>query len=549
MEEKMKSRSILVCILAILVALPVTAQEKVRLALADIQIQSTQPQLAFVGKGITELIAVELAKSKNVQLVDREKRTALLEEMEFGLSGLADPSKVAEMGRLLTADYLVFGEAFDMAGTFVFSLKLVRVESGEVVWADKLSESLAKYDYVAGFFAKSLLKSLNVKAASTTVAKAETAAAKNEEALVAFSRAVEAVDRKDKTAAKKELEKAKELDPGSDAVKYYLSKLAGASPRGQVEIEIYAQTYNPALVAFLDKPQVNFWGSTALPEGLRPDEGWTWIGDYHFKETTFTGRAGILFPLGGKAGISAEAQFGMVNNNCDTTVPGARLGPLYEYSTTFDRNMLGGSLGLGVRLAPELALGAALRAGRNSRPENSTDLAWFGIEDGREFSFAAETGILYRKSDETVSADLRVLWSMDPNAYVDDGDLMVYFGNWPLTINAGATLGLLDRTLFLSCRAIGEIYYDDRSGYVLRVVPSVEWWPVDWLSLRVGGEVSSLYLLETSKLGGGGMAGVSFKLGRSTLDANFAYRFLPYRAYPGEGVYEPRILIGYTYSF
>lgn len=93
----------------------------------------------------------------------------------------------------------------------------------------------------------------------------------------------------------------------------------------------------------------------------------------------------------------------------------------------------------------------------------------------------------------------------------------------------------------------------DPNAYVdadaLRIVQSVEWWSAEWLSLRAGGEFSSLYLLETSKLGGGGLAGMSFKPGRFTLDTNFAYRFLPYRAYPGEGVYEPRVLLGLTYSF
>ena len=59
--------------------------------------------------------------------VERERRAQLLEEMEFSLS---DAARVARIGKLLSADFLAFGKAVEMGDQFLFSMKLVDVETG-----------------------------------------------------------------------------------------------------------------------------------------------------------------------------------------------------------------------------------------------------------------------------------------------------------------------------------------------------------------------------------------------------------------------------------
>jgi len=51
------------------------------------------------------------------------------------------------------------------------------------------------------------------------------------------------------------------------------------------------------------------------------------------------------------------------------------------------------------------------------------------------------------------------------------------------SLSLGGSLGLLERTLFQAGRAITEIYYDSRSGFMLRLVPAAEWWPFSFIGL------------------------------------------------------------------
>jgi len=104
-----------------------------RIALSDFAVHSNNPKYEFMGKGIAEMIAVELAKSTGLDLIEREKRAEILEEIEFALSHLADTTKQVEVGKMLAAKYLVFGEIIEMDKEVLISLRMVDVETAKVV--------------------------------------------------------------------------------------------------------------------------------------------------------------------------------------------------------------------------------------------------------------------------------------------------------------------------------------------------------------------------------------------------------------------------------
>jgi TolB-like protein len=64
-----------------------------RIALSDFAVHSDNPRYKYIGKGISEMIAVELVRSTSVNLIEREKRAEVLEKIEFALSDLADATK------------------------------------------------------------------------------------------------------------------------------------------------------------------------------------------------------------------------------------------------------------------------------------------------------------------------------------------------------------------------------------------------------------------------------------------------------------------------
>ena len=55
-----------------------------RIALSDFAVHSKNPNYEFMGKGLSEMIAVELAKATGVDLIEREKRAEVLEEIDKG---------------------------------------------------------------------------------------------------------------------------------------------------------------------------------------------------------------------------------------------------------------------------------------------------------------------------------------------------------------------------------------------------------------------------------------------------------------------------------
>jgi len=520
--------------------------------------QPNVPDLSTVGKGITELIAVELVKSKSVTLVEREKRGELMQELEFGLSGMADPSKVSQLGGLLMADYLGFGEAIEMGPKFLISMKLIKVDTGEVVWADKLMESLTNYEYIAGFFSSSILKAMAVPVAATTVAKVENKVEKDEKALVAFSRAVEAVDRKDITTAKQELQAAKRIDPTNDAVAYYIAKLSGSSPRMQVEIDISAASFNPAMAAFLDKPILYTWLSASAD---MDSEANIQFGNLGYKERFLTVRFGILLPFMKSFGLIAEVS---PINQLNSNISSADNTPIFTNyvggTGNMDRSAYAGLLGLSWKALNELSLGASFRVGKYYQSElGYFSDPWIGYHDpsysygilpGQSLiSMTFEGGVLYKRADDNVTADLRVLYSPDTDGYLDRDAELLLEGDMPLSLSLGGSLGFLNRTLFVAGRAVTELYLDDRDGFMLRAVPALEWWPLGFLGVRGGYEFAYLNLLGTSDQGHGFMGGISLKFRGFGLDFNYTNRYRPFRHLPGYGYNESFLLIGLNYEF
>jgi TolB-like protein len=142
----------------------------IRIAVADFKVASDNTRLKYVGKGFAEMISAELAMSKAVMLIDRDRRAAILGEMEFSLSGAVDEQSQARIGKLLSADYLVFGEIIDMDAQILITCRIVRVETGEVAWTDKILGPLSDYDAVSMRLASSALKELGGETAATVAA-------------------------------------------------------------------------------------------------------------------------------------------------------------------------------------------------------------------------------------------------------------------------------------------------------------------------------------------------------------------------------------------
>ena len=120
-----------------------------------------------------------------------------------------------------------------------------------------------------------------------------------------------------------------------------------------------------------------------------------------------------------------------------------------------------------------------------------------------------------------------------------------------MPIIAAATLtGLfLDGNLLASLRLVGDYARSPLEETVLRCVPSLEWWPVRWISARAAMDVAGVWSGSASGHGLGWMAGLGIVLGDLELDLNYIERFRPYRLFPGLGNPNDRsVLVGVTWE-
>ena len=525
------------------------AAEPVTVALSDFAVNSANPGYAYLGKGFAEIVAFELKKSKDLRLVDRERRNELLSEMEFALTGLTDPSAQLEIGKLLSVRYLVGGSITDMGGPLLVSLSMVDVESGEVVWRDQVTESGGKYAYIGAYFGKSLLRHFKVQVAKSTEASLAKAKEADAASVVALSAGIAALDKGDKAKAKKELALAKKIDPANAVAGFFLSRLASASAKFKVVPERYVSYFNPAYLGGMEKDRVFFNYS----------KGWQAYGteDTNNDQLIATDDAGVFgagekrdgqsigyaYPITPNLGLSLEAVL-------------AKWGDSVVEKTVFDVYAQAGNqyvdyfgciASLGLALNPRFSLGLGVLAERKHR--QYYEVAWadstYRYDDG--WAFGGIAAAVARNRAGTLVWDVVAGYSNEKLDFYDRSlatPAFVAYGA-PLYLEQTLTLALNGQTTFFALKQSNDAYFD-RSLYYCRLMPCAEQWFLDLFSLRLGAEGSVVARGGATEFGWGATAGATVKIWKLELDANYTFRQRPSRSL--EDVIIPESLLFITIS-
>jgi len=497
-----------------------------RVAVSDFVVHSSNPRFEFMGKGIAEMMAVELRKSSGIELIERENRVELLKEMEISLSDLADSQTQVEVGRLLTADFILFGEIIDMDPEVLLSLRLTDVQSGKVVWNEKLVERLSNYDYITGYFTASILGHLNLQVAQTTAAKAGLKRSKSEEAVIALSRAIDHYDQQDMQSARQELARARSLDPGSEAARYYLSKLVVNTTKFTVMPEPYYSFQNPAYLGIIRTDTINLASGTHVYGIIyhNPIEYMNYIsfdGDKAISEFDLSMHAGYAFPLGERLGMRAGVA---LYNKMDRYWQGE----YGEEGGSSHRWGAGGVFDLGFRATDGLAVGLGVGVFSGSSGDRGP-IEPFANPD--KVVASANLGFLYRNSDESLVFDTRLGFSGETYDIIDPATLTVdRETSVPVFLESTLTFALNEHRTFVSLKQLNDLCLD-RVYYYGRLLPAIEHFFTGWFAARAGLEGSLAVLNESTRWGYGLLAGTTFRILRwhCDLDLNLTYRMRPSR--------------------
>lgn len=90
--------------------------------------------------GLAQLLINDLVTTEGVKVVERTDLQRILDELQLGHSGVADPETAAKVGKLLGAQWLVLGTYFEMGGMLFVQSRIVRVETGEILAAHALQD-------------------------------------------------------------------------------------------------------------------------------------------------------------------------------------------------------------------------------------------------------------------------------------------------------------------------------------------------------------------------------------------------------------------------
>ena len=84
-------------------------------------------------KALTDRLRVELFKTKNYNVVEREMMDEVLKEQGFQQSGCATDECMVQIGRLVGVQSIVGGSISKVGSTFSISSRIVSVETGDII--------------------------------------------------------------------------------------------------------------------------------------------------------------------------------------------------------------------------------------------------------------------------------------------------------------------------------------------------------------------------------------------------------------------------------
>lgn len=119
---------------ALALALATPALGGPRMAVAALENHTGDASMDGAGPGVAAVLTSKFARIEALEVVERDRLEALVDEIELGRSGLVDPASAAAAGKVLGADYMVFGSIFSARlPSIAVTLWVVEVETGRVV--------------------------------------------------------------------------------------------------------------------------------------------------------------------------------------------------------------------------------------------------------------------------------------------------------------------------------------------------------------------------------------------------------------------------------
>lgn len=123
---------------------PASAEfKKTKIAVLDFQLQGEGYETADMGKIVAEWLITALVKEGRFDVIERRLLQKVLEEQKFGVSGLADESTAAKLGRILGAKIVITGSVMRFQNIIEANARIIEVESTSIIAAESVKSTSA----------------------------------------------------------------------------------------------------------------------------------------------------------------------------------------------------------------------------------------------------------------------------------------------------------------------------------------------------------------------------------------------------------------------
>jgi len=204
----------------------------------------TDSAIQPLGRGLAQLLVTDLAKSRQIRVLERERMQAIVSELKLSDSARVQPSTALRSGHLLRAAKVVQGSLATRPGNQLqVNAAVVDVNSAGVKATAQGRDVLERLFDIEKQVALGLFTDMGIQLSPAERQAVDQRPTQNLQAFLLYSRGLEAQDRGDFSGAQAAFDQASSLDPGFRAAATSAanaSNLSAASQQsvGQVETAV-----------------------------------------------------------------------------------------------------------------------------------------------------------------------------------------------------------------------------------------------------------------------------------------------------------------------
>ncbi len=168
----------------------------------------------WLSTGLADMLITDLGRSERLLVVERERLSAVLQELRLVTGGLIDPPNAAQVGKITEVDWVLFGSFLVEGGHLTVEGHILEVKSGELLRVEQVEGKAEDVLALEKRLAEGLLSRLDVPLTDGERELLNRTPTDSVDALTHYYRGIEAYESGDYHRALAEFRLAARQDPG-----------------------------------------------------------------------------------------------------------------------------------------------------------------------------------------------------------------------------------------------------------------------------------------------------------------------------------------------